>query len=137
MKVNSSQNESFDQLQNVMTHNINKDLIIVVFARLGSDLTCLNVYKCRDDCTLTNRAITRIILRSVNSGCCITSDTALQSVPQAVMESQDSVPSDGKSRDRSREIFVPSQIPAATIDSPSIRVQLKHQRFDACLQLTL
>lgn len=100
MKLKSSQNEPFDQLQNVMTHNINKDLIIVGAARLDGDLTCLNMYNGRDDCIVTNQAITRIILRSVNSRCCIALDTALQSATRAVTEPQDSVPWKPKERER-------------------------------------
>lgn len=44
----------------------------------------------RDDCIVTNGAITRMILRSVNPKCCIASDTASQSVTQAVVGTRDS-----------------------------------------------
>lgn len=55
----------------------------------------------RDDCIVTNRAITRIILWSVNPSCCITSDTALGSVTQAV-----DGPGESVEKDRSQEMFV-------------------------------
>lgn len=40
------------------------------------DLTCLNMFNGCDECTVTNWAITRTILRSVNLSC-ITSDSVL------------------------------------------------------------
>lgn len=40
------------------------------------DLTCLNVFNGCDECTLTNWAITRTILRTVNLSC-ITSASVL------------------------------------------------------------
>lgn len=89
----------FDQLQHVMTGNRNSDQITLGFACL--DLTCLNMYNGRDDCIETNRAITRIILRSVNPGYCITTDAALVSGGASGLG--------GKERDRSRERFAQSQ----------------------------
>lgn len=35
------------------------------------DVTCLNVFNGRDDCTVANWAITRIILWAVSLSCCI------------------------------------------------------------------
>lgn len=48
------------------------------------------MYNGRDDCIVTNWAIIRINLQSVNSRCCITLDTALPSVTQAGVGPQDS-----------------------------------------------
>lgn len=73
------------------------------------DLTCLNLFNGRDDCRVTNWAITRIILRSVNLGCCITSDSALESVTQAVDGPRDSEEKSGTGQE-SRNICVNTHI---------------------------
>lgn len=97
-----------------MTENRNSDQITLGFACL--DLTCLNMYNGRDDCVETNRAITWIILRSVNPGYCITTDTTLVSGGASGLG--------GKERDRSWERFAQSQTPAVRIHKKSIHLLL-------------
>lgn len=61
-------------IRHAVTDNRGSDQPLTSLACLDSDLTCLDVYKDRDDCMETNWAIVQIILWSVNSRCWIALD---------------------------------------------------------------